>query len=116
MDEVKHLRYAQALQARFGQLNERLGPVTHQVQHPNTTLEPKGVEGGPHQADEPMAAFFGFPQPGLWMTVSPFDALSETIDTALGQPGLMGNVSDARLGVVIKRVENQTTLSPKSHV
>ena len=33
MHEVKQIRHTQALQALFGELNERLGPVTDQVQH-----------------------------------------------------------------------------------
>ena len=33
MDEVKEIRHTQALQALFGELDQRLGPVTHQVQH-----------------------------------------------------------------------------------
>src|SRR5439155_22458700 len=41
MDEVKQIRYTQTLQARFGQLHQRLGPVTHQVEHPGSQrLEP----------------------------------------------------------------------------
>ena len=34
MAQVKHIRDAQAAQTRVGQLDQRLGPVTHQVQHP----------------------------------------------------------------------------------
>ena len=36
--------------------------------------------------------------------------------TALGKLGLMGNLSDALLSVVTKRVENPKTFGPKSHV
>src|SRR2546426_1682968 len=36
--------------------------------------------------------------------------------TALGEPGLIGNLSDALLGVVTKSVENPKTFGPKSHV
>src|SRR5262245_24712579 len=36
--------------------------------------------------------------------------------TALGEPGLMGNLADALLGVVTKSVENPKTFGPPSHV
>src|SRR2546425_1977877 len=36
--------------------------------------------------------------------------------TALGEPGLIGNLSDALLGVVTKSVENPKTFGPKAHV
>src|SRR2546422_135693 len=36
--------------------------------------------------------------------------------TALGEPGLIGNLSDALLGVVTKSVENPKTFGPQSHV
>src|SRR6185295_18607848 len=35
MDEVKQIRDTQARQARFGQLDQGLCPVTHEVQHPD---------------------------------------------------------------------------------
>ena len=43
------------------------------------------------------------------MAVSAFDGLFETMDTAFGKPGLMGNLSNALLRIVTKRVENQKT-------
>jgi hypothetical protein len=36
--------------------------------------------------------------------------------TALGEPGLLCNLSDALLGIVTKSIENQKSFSPKSHV
>jgi hypothetical protein len=36
--------------------------------------------------------------------------------TALGEPGLMGDLADALLGVVTKSVENPKTFGPQSHV
>lgn len=36
MDEVKHIRYAQAVQARLGQLNQRFDSVTHPLVPPDT--------------------------------------------------------------------------------
>src|SRR5439155_12628842 len=42
--------------------------------------------------------------------------LCETMHTALGEPGLMGDLADALLGVVTKSVENPKTFGPQSHV
>ncbi len=36
IDEVKQIWDTQAFQARFGKLDQRLCPVTHQVQHPDS--------------------------------------------------------------------------------
>src|SRR5882672_5253583 len=83
---------------------------------PNTSLEAEDIEDGHYQADQPTAAFFGFPKPRLRVTGSPVDSLFETMDTAFGKPGLMGNLSNALLRIVTKRVENQKTFGPKSHV
>src|SRR4029453_14290971 len=83
---------------------------------PHATLEAEGIERGHHQADEPTAAFCRFPPPGLWVVISAFHRLYETMHTALGEPGLLCNLSDALLGIVTKSIENQKTFSPKSHV
>src|SRR5256712_1610824 len=223
MDEMKQIRYTQTLQARFGQLYQRLGPVTHQVEHPgsqrlepcldqrvpgviaailgdlfkqqvathqvyehqhhmlqegfvhrpndgaylprrcplvlpscgrlqdhvlqrvhhpsqgagrtaymrlqvkttekltdrfgsNAAREAEGIERRHYQADEPTAAGFRFPPPGLRVGISMSHRLFEPMYTALGEPGPISNLSDALLGVVTKRVENQKTFGPKSHV
>src|SRR5712692_4914318 len=68
-----------------------------------------------HQADEPTAACFRFPPPGLRVGISVFHRLFETMHTALGEPSLLGHLTDALLGVVTKSVENPKTFGPKSH-
>src|SRR6266487_2248823 len=223
LDEVKQIRYTQTLQACFGQLHQRLCPVTHQGEHPgsqrlepcldqsvpgviaailgdlfkqqvathqvhehqhhtlqegfvhrpddgshlsisyplvlpgfcglqdrllqrlhhpshsagrtasmrlkaqttekladrfgaNASLEAEGIERRHDEADEPTAACCRFPPPGLWVLISAFHRLFEAMYTALGEPSPMGNLSDALLRVVTKRVENPKTFGPKSPV
>src|SRR6266542_3394595 len=89
-------------------LAERFGP--------NTALEAESIERRHHEADEPTAACFRFPPPGLRVGISALHRLFETMHTALGDPGLMGHLTDALLGVVTKSIENQQTFGPKSHV
>jgi hypothetical protein len=83
---------------------------------PNTALETERKKGGDPQTQEPTVAFFRFPPPRLWVAVSAFHRLFETMHTALGEPGLMSHVSDALRGVVIKSVDNAKTFGPKFHV
>src|SRR6266446_10948336 len=73
---------------------------------PNASREAEGRERRHHQADEPTAPCLRFPPPGLRVLISALHRLFETMHTALGEPGLMGNLSDALLGVVTKSVEN----------
>ena len=64
---------------------------------PNASLEAEGIERRHDQADEPTAACCRFPPPGLRVGISAFHRLFETMHTALGEPGLMGNLADALL-------------------
>src|SRR6266699_6126401 len=89
-------------------LAERFGP--------NAALEAEGRERRHHQADEPTAACLRFPPPGLRVLISALHRLCETMHTALGEPGLMGDLADALLGVVTKSFENPKTFGPQSHV
>src|SRR5262249_38763466 len=83
---------------------------------PNASLEAEGIERRHHQADEPTAACLRFPPPGFRVLISALHRLCETMHTALGEPGLMGDLADALLGVVTKSVENPKTFGPQSHV
>src|SRR6267378_715854 len=83
---------------------------------PNAALEAEGIERRHHQADEPTAACLRFSPPGLRVLISALHRLCETMHTALGEPGLMGDLADALLGVVTKSVENPQTFGPQSHV
>src|SRR6266404_9271786 len=83
---------------------------------PNASLETEGIERCHDEADEPTAACFRFPPPGLRVLISAFHRLFEAMHTALGEPGPMGNLSDALLCVVTKSVENPKTFGPKAHV
>src|SRR4030095_12508496 len=83
---------------------------------PNAALEAEGIERRHHQADEPTAACLRFPPPGLRVLIAALHRLLETMTPALGEPGLMGNLADALLGVVTKSVENPKTFGPQSHV
>jgi hypothetical protein len=48
MHEVKEIGHTQALKALFGELDERLGPVTHQIQHAGAQgLQPLVHQGFP---------------------------------------------------------------------
>jgi hypothetical protein len=46
MDEGEHIRDAQAVQALFGQLDQRLGPLTHEGQHPDSQRLETGLNQG----------------------------------------------------------------------
>src|SRR4029450_8429530 len=82
----------------------------------HASLEAENIEGSHHEAQKPPVPFCGFPQPRLWVAISAFHRLFETMHTALVEPGLMGNFADALLGVVTKSVENPKTFGPQSHV
>src|SRR5262249_52636300 len=83
---------------------------------PNASLEAEGIERRHHQADEPTAACLRFPPPGFRVLISALHRLCETMHTALGEPGLLGDLADALLGVFTTSVENPKTFGPQSHV
>jgi len=83
---------------------------------PNAAREAEGRERRHHETEEPTAAFLRFPPPGLRVGISALHRLFETMHPALGEPGLMGNMSDALRGVITKRVENEKTFGPQSPV
>ena len=83
---------------------------------PNAPREAEGSERRHDQADAPTAAVVRFPPPGLRVVISACHRLFETVHAALGEPSLMGNVSDALRRVLTKRVENQTAFGPQSPV
>ena len=83
---------------------------------PHAAREAKGIERCHHQADEPTAAVFRFPPPGLWVGISTCPRLLETMHTAFGKPRLLGNPSYTLFPVVIKTIENLQTFGPYSHV
>src|SRR5258708_4432899 len=82
----------------------------------HAALETEGIEGRHHQTREPTSAVLGFPQPRLRVAVSACHGLFETMHTALGNPRLTGKLARALRHIVTKRVENQQTFRPKSHV
>jgi hypothetical protein len=67
------------------------------------------------KTSEKLAAFCGVPKPRLWMAILARHHLSKTMHEALGEPGLIGYLSNARLGVVTQRVENEASFSSKSY-
>src|SRR5437870_13773747 len=83
---------------------------------PNAACEAEGIERRHHQADEPTAAGFRFPPPGLRVGIATFPRLLETMHTAFGKPRLLGNPSNTLLTVVTKTLENLQTFGPYSHV
>src|SRR5262249_32820692 len=82
--------------------------------HP--TLEPKGIECGNEQAQQPLPALGGFPQPGFRVVVTALHGLLETMHTTLGKAVLLGNASHALFTVLTKTLENPQAFVPKSHV
>ena len=82
----------------------------------HTSREAKNIEGRHHQAQKPPMPFFGVPQPRLWVAVSAFHGLFETMHAALGKPGALGNLTNALRRVVTKSVENPKAFGPKSPV
>src|SRR2546425_4835752 len=82
----------------------------------HASLEAENIEGSHHQAQKPPVPCFGFPQPRLWVAISAFHRLCETMHAALGKPGVLGNLANALRGVVTKSVENPQAFGPKSHV
>src|SRR5688572_16013924 len=89
--------------------------LAHCVQT-HAALEAKRIERGHHEACQPLPAFFRLPQPGLRMAVAALHRVLKAMDTALGQPGLMGKMANALGSVGTKTVENPKTFRPKSHV
>jgi hypothetical protein len=83
---------------------------------PNSSFETKDKEGGHNQADEPVAAFWRFPQPRLRVAVSAIDRLEVTMHAAFGKPSVTSQLSNALLTVFSNRVENEKTFGPQSHV
>ena len=74
----------------------------------HASLEAENIEGRHHQAQKPPVPFFGFPQPRLWVAISAFHRLLETMHAALGESGFNRALSNAGPSVVAKKVENQT--------
>lgn len=84
--------------------------------HPHTAFAPKGIERGHDETHEPLAAFWRFPQPGFGMAISARHRLSESIHTAFGKPGLIGQLPNTLCAVIEKKLENAMAFIPKSHV
>jgi len=82
----------------------------------NPSFEAKDEEGGHNQADEPVAAFWRFPQPRLRVVVSAIDRLEVTMHIAFGNPSATSQLSKALRTVFSNRVENQQTFGPQSHI
>src|SRR5215471_20442961 len=70
---------------------------------------------GHHQADEPVAAFWRFPQRRLRVAVPAIHGLEVSMYAAFGKPGALRQAPDALLAVCPNRVENANTLGPQSH-
>src|SRR6266849_4347527 len=83
---------------------------------PNAAREAEGRERRHHQADEPTAAGFRVPPPGLRVGIATCPRLLETMHTACGQPRLVGNPANTLFPVVTKTIENLQTFGPYSHV
>jgi hypothetical protein len=84
--------------------------------HSYPAFEPKGIERGHDETDEPLAALWRFPPPGFGMAMSARHRLCETIHTAFGKPGLMSQLSDTLCAMIEKKLENAMAFIPKSHV
>src|SRR6266487_4622882 len=82
----------------------------------HASLEAENIEGSHHQAQKPPVPFFGFPQPRLWVAISAFHRLFETMPAALGKSGVLGNAPHTLPAVVTKKLENSKVFRPKSHV
>src|SRR5438552_8657477 len=82
----------------------------------NAAREAEGIARRHHQADEPTAAVFRVPPPGLRVGISTCPRLLETMHTAFGTPRLLGNPANTVFPVVIKTIENLQTFGPYSHV
>src|SRR5215470_4826579 len=82
----------------------------------HSSLEAENKEGGYHQAEEPPAAFFRFPQPRLGVAVSACHRLCLTLDAAFGQSSALGKTSNALRAVFTNGVANPQAFVPKSHV
>src|SRR2546422_7824112 len=82
----------------------------------HTAFEAKRLKGRHHQTGEPTATSCGFPPRGFRRAVSARDGLFETMDAALGKPGLMRDGAKPLFGIPTKRVETSMAFGPKSHV
>src|SRR5499433_4038353 len=81
--------------------------------HPS--FEAEHQHRGHHQADQPGAAGWRFPQRRLWVAVSAIHGLEVSMYAAFGKPGAIRQAPDALLAVCTNRVENDNTLGPQSH-
>src|SRR5262249_6663283 len=70
---------------------------------------------GHHQADQPGAAGWRFPQRRPRVAVPAIHCLEGSMDAAFGKPGAIRQAPDALFAVFTNRVENDNTLGPQSH-
>src|SRR5205823_3638166 len=70
---------------------------------------------GHHQADQPGAAGWRFPQRRLRVAGPAIHCLEVSMYAAFGKPGAIRQVPDALLAVFTNRVENDNILGPQSH-
>jgi hypothetical protein len=83
---------------------------------PNAPFEAEHKEGGHDQAEEPVSAFWRFPQPRLRVVVSATNRLEVTMHAAFEKPAVTGKVSNALPAVCTNGVENPNAFSPQSHI
>src|SRR5215471_2001068 len=81
--------------------------------HP--AFEAEHQQRGSHQADQPGAAGWRFPQRRLRVAVPAIHCLEVSMYAAFGKPGAIRQAPDALFAVFTKRVENDNTLGPQSH-
>src|SRR5215216_3769462 len=81
--------------------------------HPSFEAEHK--QRGHHQADQPGAAGWRFPQRRLRVAGPAIHGLEVSMYAAFGKPGAIRQAPDALFAVCTNRVENDNTLGPQSH-
>src|SRR5215211_7239519 len=81
--------------------------------HPSFEAEHK--QRGHHQADQPGAAGWRFPQRRLRVAGPAIHGLEVSMYAAFGKPGAIRQAPDALLAVFTNRVENDNALAPQSH-
>src|SRR6266404_7934489 len=81
----------------------------------HASFEAEHKQRGHHQADQPGAAGWRFPQRRLWGAVPAIHGLEVAMYAAFGKPGAIRQAPDALFAVFTNRVENDSTLGPQSH-
>src|SRR6266478_9692066 len=76
----------------------------------HAALQPKIIEDGNDEADEPPATLFGFPKPRLGMLIAVGHRLPQPMHATLGEARLQGNLPELALALSRKALKMRRLL------